>query len=72
MNEIIKAGKDQVVMTKYGFDFLVILFFVTFNIPDILVFVYIGSKKRKKLYDSSIKYLCKHKQVINNRKILVK
>ena len=21
MNEIIKAGKDQVVMTKYGFDF---------------------------------------------------
>ena len=21
MNEIIKAGKDQVVMTKYGFDY---------------------------------------------------
>ena len=47
MNEIIKAGKDQVVMTKYGFDFdLGHLCLVTFNIPDIglLVFAYIGSK----------------------------
>ena len=45
MNEIIKAGKDQVVMTKYGFDFdLGHSCLVTFNIPDILVFAYIGSK----------------------------
>ena len=35
MSEIIKAGKDQVVVTKCGFE--------------------------KDYYDSSIKYLCKHK-----------
>ena len=43
MNEIIKVGEDGVVMTKlaYGFDFdLGHSFFVTFNIPDILVFAY--------------------------------
>ena len=43
---------DPFVMTKYGFDFDL----VTFNIPDILVFAYIGSKKRKNSSDFHIFY----------------